>query len=124
MTFCFRLTPSTNTLMAVASVAPELNTFLNGSADWCTPCKELDVKVFSKREVAEVMTRFTLLRVDMSKANDEPALGEISRRYDAETLPAVRVVSPEGKILAKIVDGELPHADRFRDKLVAALPAN
>ena len=26
------------------------------SADWCTPCKELDVKVFSKREVAEVMT--------------------------------------------------------------------
>jgi thiol:disulfide interchange protein DsbD len=94
------------------------------SADWCTPCKELDVKVFSKREVAEVMTRFTLLRVDMSKANDEPALGEISRRYDAETLPAVRVVSPEGKILAKIVDGELPHPDRFRDKLVAALPAN
>src|SRR4029079_18310098 len=73
------------------------------SADWCAPCKELDVKVFSKREVAEVMTRFTLLRVDMSKSNNEPALGEISRRYDAETLPAVRVVSPEGKILAKIV---------------------
>jgi len=94
------------------------------SADWCTPCKELDVKVFSKREVAEVMTRFTLLRVDMSRANDEPALGEISRRYDAETLPAVRVVSPEGKILAKVVDGELPHPDHFRDKLVAALPAN
>lgn len=93
------------------------------SADWCTPCKELDVKVFSKREVAEVMNRFTLLRVDMSRANDEPALGEISRRYDAETLPAVRVVSPEGKILAKVVDGELPHPDHFRDKLVAALPA-
>jgi len=94
------------------------------SADWCTPCKELDVQVFSKREVADVMYRFTLLRVDMSRANDEPALGEISRRYDAETLPAVRVVSPEGKILSKIVDGELPHPDHFRDKLVAALPAN
>src|SRR4051812_6972525 len=37
MTFCFRLTPSTNTLMAVASVAPELNTFLSGSGDWWTP---------------------------------------------------------------------------------------
>src|SRR4029079_6892056 len=94
------------------------------SADWCTPGKEWDVKVFSRREVAEVMTRFTLLRVDMSRANDEPALGEISRRYDAETLPSVRVVSPEGKILAKVVDGELHHPDRFREKLVAALPAN
>ena len=94
------------------------------SADWCTPCKELDVKVFAQREVAEVMTRFTLLRVDMSNANDVPALGEISRSYDAETLPAVRVVSPEGKILAKLVDGDLPQADRFREKLVAALPAN
>jgi thiol:disulfide interchange protein DsbD len=94
------------------------------SADWCTPCKELDVKVFAKREVAEVMTKFTLLRVDMSRANDEPALGELSRRYDAETLPAVRVVSPEGKVLAKVVDGDLPHPDRFREKLVAALPAN
>jgi thioredoxin:protein disulfide reductase len=92
------------------------------SADWCTPCKELDVKVFAKREVAEVMTKFTLLRVDMSHANDEPALGEISRRYDAETLPAVRLVSSEGKVLAKIVDGDLPHPDRFREKLVAALP--
>jgi len=68
------------------------------------------------------MNRFTLLRVDMSGANDEPALGEISRRYDAETLPAVRVVSAEGKILSKIVDGELLPADRFRERLVAALP--
>jgi thiol:disulfide interchange protein DsbD len=92
------------------------------SADWCTPCKELDVQVFAKRDVAEVMTRFTLLRVDMSNANDVPALGEISRRYDAETLPAVRVVSPDGKLVAKLVDGELPHPDRFREKLVAALP--
>ena len=50
-----------------------------------------------EREVAEVMTKFTLLRVDMSNANDVPALGELSRSYDAETLPAVRVVSPEGE---------------------------
>jgi thiol:disulfide interchange protein DsbD len=92
------------------------------SADWCTPCKELDVRVFSQREVAEVMTKFTLLRVDMSHANDVPELGEISRRYDAETLPAVRVVSSEGKVLAKIVDGDLPHPDKFREKLAAALP--
>ena len=78
------------------------------SADWCTPCKELDVKVFAKREVAEVMTRSRSCASTCRTANDVPALGEISRRYDAETLPAVRVVSPEGKILARLVDGDLP----------------
>jgi len=93
-------------------------------ANWCTPCKELDVKVFSKREVAEVMTRFTLLRVDVSNENDVPALSEMRRRYDAETLPAVRVVSPEGKLIAKVIDGDVPQPDRFREKLIAALPAN
>jgi thioredoxin:protein disulfide reductase len=93
-------------------------------ADWCTPCKELDVKVFSKREVAEVMNRFTLLRVDVSQENDHPDLSDLRRRYDAETLPAVRVVSPDGKTVTKIVDGDLPRPDRFRDQLVAALPAS
>ncbi|HEY7375999.1 MAG TPA: cytochrome c biogenesis protein CcdA [Polyangia bacterium] len=93
-------------------------------ADWCTPCKELDVKVFSKPQVAEVMNRFTLLRVDVTNENDVPALSEMRRRYDAQTLPAVRVVSPDGKLIAKVIDGDVPHPDRFREKLVAALPAN
>jgi len=93
-------------------------------ADWCTPCKELDVKVFSKPQVAEVMNRFTLLRVDVTNENDVPALSEMRRRYDAQTLPAVRIVSPDGKLIAKVIDGDVPHPDRFREKLVAALPAN
>ncbi|HXU02404.1 MAG TPA: thioredoxin family protein, partial [Polyangia bacterium] len=93
------------------------------SADWCNPCKELEVSVFAKREVAEVMTKFTLLRVDASRQND--VVDALQSRYEAATLPAVRVVSPEGKLLFKLVDGgDLPHPDKFREKLVAALPAN
>lgn len=93
------------------------------AANWCGPCKKLEVQVFAKREVAEVMTRFTLLRVDMSYASE--ALDEISHRYDAGTLPAVRVVSPEGKILARPVDGEEnTRPDPFREKLLAALGGN
>jgi len=92
-------------------------------ADWCTPCKELDVQVFSKREVAEVMTRFTLLRVDMTRPSD--ALDELSQRYAAGTLPAVRVMSADGKNLTRLIDGPpLPHADHFLEKLVSALPPN
>ena len=57
------------------------------AADWCVPCKEFDVKVFSRPEVAEEMRRFTLLRVDLSKANDDPGARrdqeEVRRRHAA-----------------------------------------
>jgi thiol:disulfide interchange protein DsbD len=92
------------------------------SADWCTPCKELEVQVFSKPEIAEVMNRFTLLRVDGTRQNE--VVDDLQSRYEAGSFPAVRIVSADGKILAKVVDGVLPHPDRFREALLAALPAN
>ena len=36
-------------------------------ADWCLPCKELEVQVFARPEVAELMPSFTLLRIDLSR---------------------------------------------------------
>src|SRR6185312_10307170 len=45
------------------------------AASWCIPCREFEVKVFSRPEVAEAMQRFTLLRVDLSREDDDPALG-------------------------------------------------
>jgi len=91
------------------------------AADWCTPCKEMDVQVFSKREVAEVMSRLTLLRVDATRQNE--AVDALQSRYEAGSLPAVRLVSSDGKILAKLFDGgTIPNPDKFREKLVAALP--
>jgi thioredoxin:protein disulfide reductase len=91
------------------------------SATWCLPCREFDVRVFSRPEVAEAMGRFTLLRLDVSQADDVPALGALKRKYGADTLPAIRIVSPAGAgtILAK-TDTFLP-ADRFLD-LLATIP--
>ncbi len=55
------------------------------------------MKVFSRPDVAEVMQRFTLLRVDLSHEDEDPALGAIKRKYGADTLPAIRIVSPDGR---------------------------
>jgi thiol:disulfide interchange protein DsbD len=88
------------------------------AADWCLPCKEFDVKVFSRPDVEAEMRRFTLLRVDLSKGDDEPPLSTIKKKYAADTLPAVRVVSPDGSILARA--DELISADRFLELLSAA----
>ncbi len=60
------------------------------------------------------MQRFTLLRVDVTHEDDDPALGAIKQKYGADTLPAIRLVSPDGAIVAK-TDTFVPpeHSWRF-----------
>jgi thioredoxin:protein disulfide reductase len=88
------------------------------AADWCLPCKEFDVKVFSRPDVEAEMRRFTLLRVDLSKGDDELPLAAIKKKYAADTLPAVRIVSVDGAIMART--DELISADRFLALLASA----
>ena len=70
-------------------------------ASWCLPCKELELKVFSRPDVAEALQRFTLLRVDLTHEDDDPALPLVKKKYGAETLPAIRLVGPDGALLGK-----------------------
>jgi thiol:disulfide interchange protein DsbD len=70
-------------------------------ASWCLPCKEFELKVFSRPEVAEAMQRYTLLRVDLTHEEDDPALPLVKKKYGADTLPAIRLVAPDGSVLAK-----------------------
>jgi len=70
-------------------------------AKWCLPCREFDVKVFSNPDVAAELQRYTLLRVDLTREDENPALGDVKKKYGADTLPAIRLVSPEGTVLAK-----------------------
>jgi thiol:disulfide interchange protein DsbD len=71
-------------------------------AKWCLPCKEFDVKVFARPDVARKMQKeFTLLRVDLTHEDDDPAATAVRKKYGAETLPAIRVVGADGRVLAK-----------------------
>jgi thiol:disulfide interchange protein DsbD len=99
-------------------LTPKGKLIVDFAADWCLPCKEFDVKVFSRPEVEAEMRRFTLLRVDLSKGDDEPPLAAIKKKYAADTLPAVRVVSADGAILARA--DELISAERFLELLATA----
>jgi thioredoxin:protein disulfide reductase len=85
------------------------------AASWCIPCREFEVKVFSRPEVAQAMQRFTLLRVDLSREDDDPSLGVLKRKYGADTLPAIRILSREGAVVAKA--DELLAPERFLDLL-------
>ena len=83
------------------------------AADWCLPCKEFDVKVFSRPEVeAEMTPVHAPARRPLERGRRTAARRRSSSKYAADTLPAVRVVSPEGAILARA--DELISADRSR----------
>jgi thioredoxin:protein disulfide reductase len=71
-------------------------------ADWCLPCKELEVQVFSNPQVASELSKFTLLKVDLTGEEDDESLTRLREKYGVATLPAVRVVSPAGKVAAGI----------------------
>jgi thiol:disulfide interchange protein DsbD len=80
-------------------------------ANWCLPCKEFELKVFSRPDVARKMKEFTLLRVDLTHEDDDPAATRVRKKYGAETLPAIRLVAPDGRLLAKT--DEFIDADAF-----------
>jgi thiol:disulfide interchange protein DsbD len=86
------------TQLARANGQPMVVDFM---ADWCLPCKEMDVQVFSHPDVVSELSGFTLLRIDLSREDDDPALAKVKSKYDVNTLPAVRVVSPEGHIVQR-----------------------
>jgi thiol:disulfide interchange protein DsbD len=70
-------------------------------ADWCLPCKEMDVQVFDHPEVGAQLRDFTLLRIDLTREDEDETLGAVKAKYGVSTLPAVRIVSPDGQIVRR-----------------------
>ena len=65
---------------------------------------------------------FTLLKIDCTD-DDDPALDGQRERYEAAggLLPAIRLASPQGEVLAKMDDGSVT-AEQFLEFLKKAQP--
>lgn len=62
-------------------------------AEWCTPCKEMDAKVFSQPEVEQTLGRFELVKIDVTDPDDEQQAMQAA--LHGQTLPAVVVYGPD-----------------------------
>ncbi len=97
-----------------AAKAAHRPALLDFYADWCIPCKEMDVKTFDK--VADELQRFQLVKVDCTN-DDDPVVLETVKRYDAQTRPTIIVIDSDGKLVKKY-DGVIS-ADELRPVLQA-----
>ncbi|MFI5290725.1 MAG: thioredoxin family protein, partial [Polyangia bacterium] len=70
-------------------------------ADWCLPCKELELKTFSNPEVARALSDLTLVKVNCT-SDDDPTVIETKKRYGADTLPTLVLLRADGTIAHKV----------------------
>jgi thioredoxin:protein disulfide reductase len=72
------------------------------TADWCLPCREFEVSVFARPEVAALLMDFVLVKIDLTREDQDDALPALKDRYGVSTLPAVRFLAPGGQIVGRI----------------------
>ena len=64
-------------------------------ADWCSPCRALEKKVFSALEVSKLSERFANLRVDLTKRHPEQEA--LLKRYRIRGVPTVLFINGKGE---------------------------
>ena len=64
-------------------------------ADWCGPCRAMDSKVFTDREVIELSRQFLSVRLDLTRR--QPHQDEILRRYSIKGVPTILFFDTQGK---------------------------
>ena len=79
------------------------------AADWCIPCKELELKTFADPRVRKELARFVLAKVDCT--NPDERAEALQARYGAETLPTVIIKDGSGQQVLKLT--EFTTADRL-----------
>ena len=67
------------------------------SADWCSPCRELDATTFRDPDVVKLADQdFTLIKVDVTKDND-PDHERLLRHYNIKGVPTLVFLDAQGR---------------------------
>lgn len=67
-------------------------------ADWCIPCKELDAKTFSDKNVAAELKRFRRIKADLTLP-DDPKTKALTKQYAIVGVPTVVFIDSHGNEL-------------------------
>lgn len=88
------------------------------SADWCSPCRELDQVTFHDSRVAEMAKNdFILIKVDLTRKGN-PVFEALLEKYQVKGVPTVIFLDRKGEEIKelRLVDFEPPHL--FLERLI------
>jgi len=77
--------------------------FLDFSADWCIPCREMELKTFPDPRVREALKDWVLLKADLTRF-DEGDVKELRTKWNISGVPTILLIGPDGRVLK---DGRL-----------------
>ncbi len=75
------------------------------TADWCTPCKELELKTYPDARVMQAARRFVAVKVDATDMT--PPMERLFARYGVMSLPTIVFLDSSGNLLSE------PRVTRF-----------
>ena len=102
-----------------AAEASDRGVMVDFYAEWCAPCKELEL-IFARPGVYErILADFVPLKFDVTEPNDDSF--ELQDRYNAHALPAVIFLDADGNELGR-VSSQRPSESGFLETL-EAIPA-
>ena len=89
-------------------------------ADWCGPCRAMDSKVFTDREVIELSRQFLSVRLDLTRR--QPHQDEILRRYSIKGVPTILFFDTEGQELKSLRVEEYMDKKEILQRMKKLLP--
>ncbi|HUO58476.1 MAG TPA: cytochrome c biogenesis protein CcdA [bacterium] len=70
--------------------------FIDFTASWCLPCKELEVKTFSDAKVHEALKGWVLLKADLSQYSSGP-VEQLKKTYGIMGVPTLVFIGTDGQ---------------------------
>jgi thiol:disulfide interchange protein DsbD len=86
----------------------EKRVLMDWTADWCTVCKEMEKEAFSRADVREVLSKYVLVRVDVTELEGREK--DLARKYEFLEPPTLIVADGDGKKIGKLEGYDSPEA--------------
>jgi len=72
-------------------------------ADWCIPCKQIEMKLFRAPLVVEQAEQFLSLKADLT-AESSPEVVQLRKRYGVQGVPTVILLNTHGQVYRRFTD--------------------
>jgi thiol:disulfide interchange protein DsbD len=70
--------------------------FIDFTATWCLPCKELEIKTFPDPQVRETFEKWVLLKADMTQYSSGP-VEDLKKTYGIQGVPTLIFIGTDGR---------------------------